>query len=120
MNPKPTSPKPGYGVALSQETIREADLALKRVRRHFVFHGSVQRCGFRITSYRFAKEHRITGWVYNRPHGCVEMEAQGEEAQLWMFRSKLLHLRGRVTQLEEEERPPVAEERCYLILAPER
>lgn len=120
MNPKPDSPKAGYEVVLARDTIGPADLALKRVRRHFVFHGHVQHCGFRITSYRFAKEHRITGWVYNRGDGCVEMEAQGEQAQLWMFRSQLLGLKGRVTRLEETTCPTVEGELQYLVLAEHR
>lgn len=113
---KPPSPKPGFAVALGSKTITDQEKQLKRVRKHYIFRGYVQHRGFRITTWRFAKEQHITGWVYNRPDGSVEMEAQGEPGRLWMFRSILLSLEGVVREVDEEVLPTVEGEDWYLIL----
>ncbi len=112
---KPPSPKPGFAVALGSKTIADSERQLKRVRKHYIFRGYVQRRGFRMTSWHFAKEQRVTGWVYNRPDGAVEMEAQGEPGRLWRFHSLLLSLEGVIGE-RDEEIPVVDHEDSYLIL----
>ena len=49
------------------------------VRKHIIFHGSVQGVGFRYYSEHKANQLRLTGWVKNLYNGDVEMEVQGEE-----------------------------------------
>lgn len=47
------------------------------VRKHIIFHGSVQGVGFRYYSEHKANQLRLTGWVKNLYNGDVEMEVQG-------------------------------------------
>ena len=49
------------------------------IRKHIIFHGSVQGVGFRYYSEHKANQLRLTGWVKNLYNGDVEMEVQGEE-----------------------------------------
>lgn len=112
---KPEFPKEEFAVAVGSRTIGEGQLR-SIVRKHYVFHGKVQHCGFRMTSWKFAKDHRITGWVFNRPDGCVELEAQGEPGRLWMFKSAIMGLQVLITEVEEETIPVRAGEEWYLIL----
>lgn len=113
---KPPSPVPGWSVALGSQTITEGEKSLERVRKHYIFKGYVQHRGFRMTTWRFAKDHHITGWVRNLPDGTVEMEAQGAPGRLWMFLHTLTSLEGVVREVEQTELPPVPEESWYLIL----
>ena len=50
------------------------------VRKHIIFHGSVQGVGFRYYSEHKANQLRLTGWVKNLYNGDVEMEVQGAES----------------------------------------
>jgi hydrogenase maturation protein HypF len=51
--------------------------------------GRVQGVGFRPFVYRLAQQHQITGWVRN-VNGAVEIQAEGEPAQLQRFSHALL------------------------------
>ncbi|MHC5057652.1 MAG: acylphosphatase [Planctomycetota bacterium] len=51
-------------------------------RAHVVFTGYVQGVGFRYTARRTAGGFAVTGWVRNLPDGTVELEAQGERAEV--------------------------------------
>lgn len=113
---KPESPKEGFAVAIGSQTVSASELQGKRIRRHYIFHGRVQHCGFRMTSWKFAKEQHITGWVFNRTDGCVEMEAQGEPGRLWLFKSSIMGLQVLITEIEETELPVRTDEEWYLIL----
>jgi hydrogenase maturation protein HypF len=52
--------------------------------------GRVQGVGFRPFVYRLAQQHGITGWVRN-VNGAVEIQAEGESAQLQRFSHALLN-----------------------------
>ena len=52
------------------------------VRKNIIFKGRVQGVGFRYRATYAARGLRVTGWGQNLPDGCVEMEAQGNEAQI--------------------------------------
>lgn len=45
-------------------------------------YGRVQGVGYRYFVHRTARQHKLTGYVMNRPDGSVLVEAQGTEAQL--------------------------------------
>ncbi|MGI6107373.1 MAG: acylphosphatase [Lachnospiraceae bacterium] len=47
------------------------------VRRHLVFHGTVQGVGFRYRARYICRSLDLTGWVRNRWDDSVEMEVQG-------------------------------------------
>jgi len=49
-----------------------------RVARRFVIGGRVQGVGFRYFSVEAAAREGVTGWVRNRPDGCVEAYVEGE------------------------------------------
>ena len=49
---------------------------------HVIFHGRVQRVGFRANVIQHAGELGVSGSVRNRSDGCVEMIAQGSKDQL--------------------------------------
>ena len=51
-------------------------------RAHVVFSGYVQGVGFRYTARRAAGGFAVTGWVRNLADGTVELEAQGERAEV--------------------------------------
>lgn len=53
-------------------------MSMDKVRRHYVFRGSVQGVGFRYRATYAASMYGVTGWVCNRYDGSVEMEAQGQ------------------------------------------
>jgi len=51
-------------------------------RAHVIFSGHVQGVGFRYTTRRAAGGFAVTGWVRNLPDGNVEVEMQGERAEV--------------------------------------
>lgn len=54
----------------------------QKIRLHYIFYGRVQGVGFRYRAFSKAQQFGISGWVCNRADGTVEMEAQGEEADI--------------------------------------
>ena len=53
-----------------------------KIRRHYIFTGSVQGVGFRCRAYHAAEHFGVTGWVRNLYDGSVEMEAEGCEEDI--------------------------------------
>ena len=81
------------------------------VRWYLVFHGRVQSVGFRYTAKRAADRLGLTGWVRNRDDGTVEMEVQGPRERIEQLLRTFDDDRYiRVTELEQEIIPTVAEE----------
>lgn len=56
-------------------------------RLHAVIHGRVQGVGFRYFLYRKGRELGLRGWVRNNDGGTVELVAEGERADLELFRT---------------------------------
>ena len=56
---------------------------IKRVR--VTISGRVQGVGFRYFTQREGERLGLVGWVKNLPNGGVEMEAEGDEAQVDAF-----------------------------------
>ena len=54
------------------------------IRKHIIFHGSVQGVGFRWRARNAANLYGCTGWVRNDWDGTVTMEIQGTEEQIDM------------------------------------
>ncbi len=50
-----------------------------------IFRGIVQGVGFRYTTLRLARRHRLKGWVRNRGDGSVELVAQGGKEDIQYF-----------------------------------
>ena len=53
---------------------------MKRIQRHLLIAGQVQRVYFRDTTLRLAQQLGLSGWVRNRRDGRVELVIQGDPA----------------------------------------
>ncbi len=52
------------------------------IRRSSYFSGHVQGVGFRYTVADLAKGFDVRGYIRNLPDGCVELVAEGDEAEI--------------------------------------
>lgn len=89
---------------------------MKKVRRHYVFSGSVQGVGFRYRARHAADCLGLTGWVRNRFDGTVEMEVQGEPETI----HRMLEMIQRGTwvdimDMQVRELPLDTEERAFHV-----
>lgn len=67
----------------SEENPERKKLRMRKiVRYHMIFSGSVQAVGFRYRAFHAAGSLGVTGWVRNCDDGTVEVEAQGEPAEI--------------------------------------
>ncbi len=83
---------------------------MEKVRKRFVFHGSVQGVGFRYKACYSAKNRGVSGWVRNLADGSVEMEAEGYPADIEaVVRALEEHSWGNVESVDEEIIPLVGE-----------
>jgi len=72
---------------------------------HLFFSGQVQGVGFRFTAENTANNLNITGWVRNLSDGRVEILAEGEEAVLEDYLSRLhRHFRSHIIDINTEWR----------------
>jgi acylphosphatase len=55
------------------------------VRVRLLVSGRVQGVGFRWFVREAARQHRLAGWVRNRPDGSVELEASGDDTAFRAF-----------------------------------
>jgi acylphosphatase len=81
-------------------------------RARFVVHGLVQGVNFRTAAVREASGRRLTGRVWNRDDGAVELVAEGEDAALEDL-ARWLRDGPRLAQVESVERFDVAGDRRY-------
>jgi acylphosphatase len=61
------------------------------VRVRLLVSGRVQGVGFRWFVREAARQHRLAGWVRNRPDGSVELEASGDDAAFREFIATIRH-----------------------------
>ena len=71
---------------------------MEKVRKHIIFHGTVQGVGFRYTAYYAAQSVGVTGWVRNLYDGTVEAEAEGTQADIDMMIDAIK--RGRFIEID--------------------
>lgn len=81
-------------------------------RARFVVHGLVQGVNFRAVTVREASARRLTGRVWNRDDGSVELIAEGDDAALAEF-ERWLHEGPRLAEVESVERIDVSGDRRY-------
>jgi acylphosphatase len=87
-----------------------SDRAADRAR--FVVHGLVQGVNFRAATAREASARRLTGRVWNRDDGAVEIVAEGEPAMLEDF-ARWLRQGPRLADVASVERADLGGERRY-------
>jgi acylphosphatase len=72
------------------------------------FSGRVQGVGFRYQSLQVSKEFDVTGYVKNLPDGRVQLEAEGEKAEVDAFIAAIeerMHGHVRKTERVSARRP---------------
>lgn len=85
-------------------------------RRHVIFRGRVQGVFFRATTAEIAAGLPVTGFVRNLPDGTVEMEAQGETADLdRLIESIELRYAGFIHDKLATTRPTLPSETSFVI-----
>lgn len=85
-------------------------MKMEKIRKRFLFHGSVQGVGFRYKACYSAKNRGVSGWVRNLADGSVEMEAEGYPADIEaVVRALEEHSWGNVESVDEEIIPLVGE-----------
>jgi acylphosphatase len=83
---------------------------VRRVR--FVVHGLVQGVNFRAAAAREAESRRLTGRVWNRDDGAVELVVEGDDASIEDF-ARWLRQGPRLAEVESVEKTVLAGERRY-------
>ena len=79
---------------------------MEKIRRHIIFYGYVQGVGFRWKASHTARRLGISGWVRNLSDGSVEMEAEGEPADIAELIDALEnHAYGSVERVESKGIP---------------
>ena len=81
-------------------------------RARFIVHGIVQGVNFRTAAVREASTRRLTGRVWNRDDGAVELVAEGEDAALADL-ARWLRDGPRLAQVESVERVDLGGDRRY-------
>ena len=81
-------------------------------RARFVVHGLVQGVNFRTAAVREASARRLTGRVWNRDDGSVELIAEGDGAALADY-ARWLRDGPRLAQVDSVERFDVGGDRRY-------
>lgn len=90
----------------------QGDTSSKTRRVRVRVRGRVQGVAYRASTHHQAQRLGLAGWVRNLPDGDVELEAQGEDAQVaalvaWCHRGPSL---AKVTSVNVEELPPAPAE----------
>jgi acylphosphatase len=87
---------------------------MRRVRA--IVTGRVQGVAYRASTVYEAREHGLTGWVRNLPDGSVELEAQGDAAEVDALLAWCAHgpPAARVTGVNVEERDAIAGEHGFV------
>ena len=80
------------------------------------FRGHVQGVGFRVSAHNLAKGFQLTGFVQNADDGAVQMEVQGDPAQIETYLIDLReHLSGYIREEQAETLPIVDSEPVFEI-----
>lgn len=66
------------------------------------FSGRVQGVGFRYQTLQVAKEYEVSGWVANLPDGRVQLEAEGQPAEVKDFIAAVQErMEGHIRKVEQ-------------------
>ena len=75
---------------------------------HVFYEGNVQGVGFRRTIRQIAKGFYVIGWVRNLPDGRVELQAGGEESEVFAFLDSVMESELR-SHINKQTRSAMAE-----------
>jgi acylphosphatase len=73
------------------------------------FTGRVQGVGFRYSALQVSKEFEVSGWVANLPDGRVQLEVEGQKAEVERFLAAIeerMHGHIRKTERTSARRVP--------------
>ena len=81
------------------------------ISRQVLYSGRVQGVGFRYSVKRLATGFGVTGWVRNLPDGTVELQANGEPAEVDAFVAAIAasHLGGYIKEARPHDLGAAAE-----------
>lgn len=86
------------------------------IRRRVIYHGRVQGVFFRATSYDLSRNYRVVGWVRNLPDGTVEIETEGEPAEVDRFLEAIArHFEHHIANTNVSDIPPSSGESDFGI-----
>lgn len=108
-----SSPSGAEGNHYKTSSGKDAD---RMIRRHLVFHGSVQGVGFRYTAHHLAESLGLTGWVQNEYDGSVTCEIQGPSFLIDEFLQKLNNQRWiHIMDMESRSMNVISDEKSFRI-----
>ena len=95
-------PDPGWGCV---GAVRAFSACMSGVYHTTIFFsGRVQGVGFRYQTVQVAKEFDVSGWVMNLPDGRVQLEAEGESAEVKDFIAALQErMEGYIRKVEQTD-----------------
>ena len=76
--------------------------------RRVIYHGRVQGVGFRATTRHIARGFAVAGFVRNLADGTVELQAQGDDAEVGRFLDQIAGQFG--SNITRTDELPVAQE----------
>ncbi|NLX12310.1 MAG: acylphosphatase [Phycisphaerales bacterium] len=82
-----------------------------------LFRGRVQGVGFRYTTERIAHAFAVTGFVRNLPDGRVEVQAEGEPAEVHGFIEEIeTRMKNNIRERTAQEGPATGQYPDFSIL----
>lgn len=86
------------------------------VRRHVIYTGRVQGVCFRMISRDLSRGFQVVGYVRNLPDGTVELEAQGDAAEVDRFLAAIAsEFRSNIRETEASDLAPRGGESAFQI-----
>jgi acylphosphatase len=86
------------------------------IRRHVIYRGRVQGVCFRATAHDLSRDCRVVGYVRNMPDGTVELEAEGEPAEVDRFLASVQrHFQHNIRNADVTEASPTGDDQEFRI-----
>jgi acylphosphatase len=86
------------------------------IRRHVIYHGRVQGVCFRMISHELSHNFQVVGYVRNLPNGTVEVEAEGEPAEVDRFLAAIAtEFKQNISNADIRALPPAGAEGAFRI-----
>ena len=93
-----------------------AESESNRIRRHVIYYGRVQGVCFRAMTHDLSRGCRVVGYVRNMPDGTVELEAEGEPAEVERFLASIERaFEHNIRNADVTDIPPTGDEQDFRI-----